>query len=81
MWHTLDHITNITYKMGVFQLADDGDHLILGHNFTQSPDVFTFNGEPANSSASLAEVPTYDTAGNTDWFWSGNDTKGNSIYY
>ena len=43
--------------------------------FTQSPDVFTFNGEAANSSASLAEPPTYDTAGNTEWYWSGNDTK------
>jgi len=74
-WNTLDHITNITYKMGAFQMADEGDHLILGHNFTQSPDVFTFNGEESNSSVALAEPPTYDTAGNTEWYWSGNDTK------
>jgi hypothetical protein len=23
----------------------------------------------------LSEPPTYDTAGNTEWYWSGNDTK------
>ena len=74
-WDTLGHITNITYKMGIFQLADDGDYLLIGHNFTQSPDVFTFNGEAANETSSLSEPPTYDTAGNTDWYWSGNDTK------
>ena len=74
-WDTMGHITNITYEMGIFQLADEGDHLLIGHNFTQSPDVFTFNGEPANETSSLSEPPTYDTAGNTDWYWSGNDTK------
>ena len=74
-WETMGHITNITYQMGIFQLADEGDHLIMGHNFTQSPDVFTFNGEMANETASLDAPPTYDTAGNTDWYWSGNETK------
>ena len=73
-WHTLDHITNITYKLGAFQLSAEGDYLLLGHNFTQSPDVFTFNGEEANSSLSLPESPTYGTSGNTDWFWK-NETK------
>ena len=74
-WNTLDHITNITYDLSAFQLADEGDHLILAHNFTQTPDVFTFNGEATNSSVALSEPPTYDTAGNTEWFWSGNETK------
>ena len=73
-WNTLDHLTNITYRLGAFQMSADGDHLLLGHNFTQSPDVFTFNGEETNSSKSLAEIPTYETAGNTDWFWK-NETK------
>merc|ERR1719392_359179 len=27
------------------------------------------------TSSSLSEPPTYDTAGNTEWYWSGNDTK------
>ena len=58
-----------------YQLADDDDYLLLGHNFTQSPDVFTFNGEAANETSSLLEPPTVETAGNTDWYWSGNETK------
>ena len=29
-WETMGHITNITYQMGIFQLADEGDHLIMG---------------------------------------------------
>ena len=74
-WETLGHITNITYEMGIFQLADDGDYLLMGHNFTQSPDIFTFNGEAANETSALSEPPTYETAGNTDWYWSGNDTR------
>ena len=74
-WETMDHITNITYEMGAFIFPDEGDYLLLGHNFTQSPDVFTFNGEGANSSMGLDAPPTYDTAENFDWYWSGNETK------
>ena len=74
MWHTMDHITNITYKLGAFQMSSEDDYLLLGHNFTQSPDVFTFNGEAANSSESLLAPPTLETAGNTDWYWQ-NDTQ------
>ena len=73
-WHTMDHITNITYKLGAFQMSSEDDYLLLGHNFTQSPDVFTFNGESANSSQSLLAPPTLETAGNTDWYWQ-NDTQ------
>ena len=73
-WDTMDHITNITYQLSAHQLSAAGDYLLMGHNFTQSPDVFTFNGEAANSSASLTESPTYETAGNTEWFWK-NETK------
>ena len=74
-WDTMGHITNITYELGAYALSGEGDHVLLGHNFTQSPDVFTFNGEAANETSSLAEPPTYETAGNTAWYWSGNDTK------
>jgi hypothetical protein len=74
-WYTMDHITNITYLLGAFGMAEEGDYLLMGHNFTQSPDVFTFNGEASNSSSSLEEIPTYETAENTNWHWSGNETK------
>ena len=77
-WETMDHITNITYEMGAFGFPEEGDYLLLGHNFTQSPDMFTFNGEAANSSSSL-EAPLDASnaldAENTNWYWSGNDTK------
>ena len=74
LWDTMGHITNITYRLAAFGLSGEGDNLLLGHNFTQSPDIFTFNGEETNSSSSLAEIPTYETAGNTEWFWK-NETK------
>jgi len=73
-WHSMDHITNITYRLSAFQMSAEDDYLLLGHNFTQSPDVFTFNGESANSSQSLLAPPTLETAGNTDWYWQ-NDTQ------
>ena len=73
-WHTLDHITNITYRLGAFQMSDEDDCLLLGHNFTQTPDVFTFNGEAANSSFSLPSPPVCEINGNTDWYFT-NETN------
>ena len=32
-WNTLDHLTNITYRLGAFQMSADGDHLLLGRSY------------------------------------------------
>ena len=77
-WNTMDHITNISYRLTAYQFAEKDDYLLLGHNFTQVPDVFTFNGEMANTSVAIPEPLTSENSGNTNWFF---DTENKELSY
>ena len=73
-----EHLTNVSYSMSVDNMEAEGDNYILyGHKFYQEPERFTlFQGQDANSSASLDDVPTYEDNIHGDWFLT-NSTTGN----
>ncbi|XP_038070546.1 fibrocystin-L-like isoform X1 [Patiria miniata] len=70
IFENVDHVTNISYT-GTFYNFDDGDFVLINHNFTQRPDKFATIGVIKNSTES---VPTYAADDNGDWHFD-NDTR------
>jgi hypothetical protein len=63
IFEDVDHVTNISYT-ATFYNFDDGDYVLINHNFTQRPDKFATIGVIKNSTES---VPTYAADENGDW--------------
>ena len=77
----VDHVTNISY-VGRLDDFSDGDFVVLGHNFTQVPDMVSITGDIRNSSK---EVPSYEDNIHGDWHFDEEDMQlsylGKSLLY
>ncbi|XP_071944841.1 fibrocystin-L-like [Antedon mediterranea] len=73
IFEDVDHVTNITYKADFYNF-NDGDYVIINHNFTQSPDVFATIGYVT---ASTQQMVTYENNYGDYYF---NDDN-NNLYY
>ncbi|XP_071488092.1 fibrocystin-L-like [Diadema antillarum] len=73
-FENVDHVTNISY-VARFDEFDDGDYVIMNHNFTQSPDAFALTGQVTEN---VGRMVTYDDDENADWYFN-NAT--NNLYY
>ncbi|XP_022097673.1 fibrocystin-L-like isoform X1 [Acanthaster planci] len=70
IFENVDHVTNISYTARFYNF-DDGDYVLINHNFTQRPDKFATIGIIENSTES---VPTYAANENGDWHFE-NETR------
>jgi len=72
-FQSVEHVTNISYEFEVYGMHKGENYLLMGHDLYQDPDRFTIvDNKETNSSSSLAEMPTYATAENGEWFFSNN---------
>ncbi len=67
----VEQVTNISYT-GRVDDFQDGAYVILGHNFTQVPDMISITGDIRNSSK---DVPNYDDNEHGDWHFNEEDMQ------
>lgn len=75
LFEDVDHVTNISYT-GRLDDFQDGDFVLLGHNFTQVPDMVSITGDIRNSSK---DVPTYEDNVHGDWHFDEEDMQLNYL--
>jgi len=75
-----EHVTNISYHLGVSHMHEDGGNFVLiGHELYQRPDSFTVleGAEEKNHTEALEAYPTYDDNESGEWYF-GNKTGSNT---
>ena len=75
LFEDVDHVTNISYT-GRLDDFQDGNFVLLGHNFTQVPDMVSITGDIRNSSK---DVPTYEDNVHGDWHFDEEDMQLNYL--
>ncbi|XP_033119895.1 fibrocystin-L-like [Anneissia japonica] len=74
VFEDVDQVTNITYSSAFYNF-NNGDYVIMNHDFTQAPDVFATIGVVTNSTK---EMVTYENNTYGDYYFN---RENNSLYY
>ncbi|XP_071946022.1 fibrocystin-L-like [Antedon mediterranea] len=74
IFEDVDHVTNITYRANFYNF-NDGDYVVINHNFTQSPDVFATIGYVTKSTKQMV---TYENNSYGEYYFNNDD---NNLYY
>ena len=80
---TSEHLTNISYRFNVYGMHQGENYVLMGHELMQIPDRFTImDNNEVDANSSLAEMPTYQTAENGQWFFSNKtETEEAKVVY